>query len=249
MKFFERMTLQKIRPALLTLAVASGSYCGVSPLLFAAAEAPKKAETKKAAATEKSEEHGTPAQSGHGKEHKEGDKAKAKSKANAHGADSGKGAAGAAPTAPHEDTEWVAMPFFSATSASSENTLNFKPVHGEATVIFFLASWCIPCQQLVPDMKAIEAEFKNRDTKFYYVFTQDYKDDIRAFLGTYQMTETPDRVFHVMSNDDLQKTFHFPPVPSYYVGDRHNWMVMRALSLERSDLKKLKEYLQIHTSF
>ena len=67
---------------------------------------------------------------------------------------------------------WHKLPNIKAVNVHSQRVVTHKPVFGQATVILFLASWCIPCQKIVPTIVDLEKHFKGRAVEFIYIFSR-----------------------------------------------------------------------------
>lgn len=117
-------------------------------------------------------------------------------------------------------------------------TIKYSPKRGRATVVFFVASWCEPCQQLMPQVKNLAKKYENIYTDIIYVFAHDTKDDASGFAREHKLTG-----HMVLANHEILKAFKNPPLPAFYVGDRYNYLSNRALKLTSSDLAKLDDYL------
>ena len=138
----------------------------------------------------------------------------------------------------HYVHNWVSMPSFTAKKVGSDLDYTFTPKRGEASVVVFLASWCLPCQRLIEDFKKLETAYRDRHTKFIYVFSGDTAKDARGFVEAYKLGDNT-----VIANIDLLAKYHQPELPSIYVGDRQTWLTLRYLSTTREDLGKLDDFL------
>lgn len=139
---------------------------------------------------------------------------------------------------------WVKLPDFQALRVESEELYSFTPKYGTTSVVTFIASWCMPCQQLIGYMLDLEKKYKKTNTEFIYVFTQDSLEDAQGFIKTYNMNGT-----NVLANSKMYETYHQPELPAVYVGDRYNWLIFRESRVKREGLKNLDEFLRLHTSF
>ena len=130
-----------------------------------------------------------------------------------------------------------------------EKTLLYEPRFGQATVVVFLASWCLPCQNIVQDLLNLEKDFNTKNTRFVYVFTQDEAQDALGFVNAYGMNDAKHSADHMLGTDEIQKEFHYPPLPSYYVADRHGWLCMRSLQTKKADIVAIRKFLELQTSY
>ena len=145
---------------------------------------------------------------------------------------------------------WISLkPISGARVESPTNTAVYQPTSGEATVVIFLASWCLPCQHIITDLLKLEKDFNTKNTKFIYVFTQDEAQDALGFVKTYGMDEKDLSGEHLLGTDEIQREFHYPLLPSYYVADRHGWLCMRSLQMTKRDIDDIRNFLDLQTSF
>ncbi|MGE0174500.1 MAG: TlpA family protein disulfide reductase [Oligoflexales bacterium] len=139
--------------------------------------------------------------------------------------------------------KWIKFPEFSAQDVQTEQTVDFKHKWGEATVVVFLASWCLPCQQLIKELMRIEKKYQKNYTKFIYVFSHDTREDALGFRKTYNL-----KGLSILSTGELLNAFHQPELPSIYVADRYGWLVTRYLDTNFEHLKDLDKFLYLHTT-
>jgi thiol-disulfide isomerase/thioredoxin len=155
-----------------------------------------------------------------------------------------KGNRNGAPTrADHYVHRWVAFPSFKATSLDRREITSVTPRDGRVTVIVFLASWCVPCQQQINEFKRIEDKYQNRFTDFVYIFAHDTESDARGFSSVYKLNSNA-----MMASANVLEAFHQPELPTYYVADRYKWMVLRRSNTQKADLDDLDEFLSLHTA-
>ncbi len=138
---------------------------------------------------------------------------------------------------------WIPLPAFTGSRLVGSGQRTVAPTPGRMTVILFLASWCEPCQQMMPDFQKIEKRYRRLDADFIYVFAHDTRDDAEGFMKEYGVTEG------MLANHEILKAFHNPELPSIYVGDRHGWMLTRYLKAQTAELSKLDGVLKTLTSY
>ena len=139
---------------------------------------------------------------------------------------------------------WKKMPNLTIKNIRQGEIMKVQPQRGRTTVIIFLASWCLPCQQIIGKIRKIEARYQKNFTDFLYIFSHDTEVDARGFMNTYGLKDNG-----FLNTKKVSLHFHQPQIPSIYVSDRYNWLTMRLLKPKSQDLKKLTDYLKIHTSF
>ena len=158
------------------------------------------------------------------------------------------GAKGGVPSMPslsrHYVHRWIEFPSVRGRNPQTGDTLTFNPKPGRAMVVTFLASWCLPCQQMIKRMKQLEETYQNRYTDFVYVFAHDTEPDALGFIGAYKLANNV-----ILGSAPLLESFHQPELPSIYVGDRYRWLVYRALDSKPEDIEELDRFLEVHTGF
>lgn len=137
---------------------------------------------------------------------------------------------------------WIKIPGITGRNVFDDDRYEFKPERGVANVVFFLASWCEPCQKITPEMVALERKYKNLPVKFVYVFTSDTLQDAQGFAKEYKVTSG------VMATHEVLRDYHGPELPTIYVGDRHNWLAKRTLKADDDSVKELDQFLALITN-
>ncbi len=174
-------------------------------------------------APKKSGEHGGGHGGGHGSEGSEGEPEKPKF---------------VGPKREYNPGKVLPFPSFSAPILGETKTLNFKPQKGRASMIFFVSSWCEPCQVLMMDFKQIARKYANTNTDIYFVFAHDTKDDAAGFIKEYQIPQKS-----VLANVELLSVFKNPELPSVYIGDRWGYMADRFLKIKKADIDRIDQSL------
>jgi thiol-disulfide isomerase/thioredoxin len=132
----------------------------------------------------------------------------------------------------------------SAINITTNKPLNYKPKRGRATMVIFIASWCEPCQQLMPKLKNLAGKYDKLYTDVIYVFSHDTKDDASGFVKEHKLAG---RI--VLSNQEILQSFKNPALPAIYIGDRYNYLSNRALAATPADLDRLDSYLEKVNAF
>lgn len=138
---------------------------------------------------------------------------------------------------------WVAFPSFKATSLDRRESMTIAPQEGRVTVLVFLASWCVPCQQQIREFKRLEEKYQGRFTDFIYIFAHDTESDARGFSNVYKLGNNA-----MMASANVLEAFHQPELPTYYVSDRYKWLVLRRINTQKQDLDELDQFLSLHTA-
>lgn len=137
---------------------------------------------------------------------------------------------------------WVKFPDIEATDLSKVP----KKIHsqkGYVTLLFFIASWCVPCQNMMKNVQNLRKRYEPLSTRFYFVFAHDLAQDAKNFAQEYKLENT------ILANHDVLKTFHNPQLPAVYISDRDEWLVDRVLGLTDKSLKELDSTLYMMTAY
>jgi thiol-disulfide isomerase/thioredoxin len=120
----------------------------------------------------------------------------------------------------------------------------FKAVRGRAVAAVFVASWCDPCQQLMPDIKNIISKYNQTYVDTVFIFAHDTKKDALGFIKEHKLTAPA-----ILANHELLKSFKNPQIPALYLSDRYQYMGKRFIKLSTKDLPVLDQYLAKLTAF
>lgn len=133
---------------------------------------------------------------------------------------------------------WLRMPGFQGENLRSGDTLIFAPRKGEMNVLIFVASWCEPCQRLIPDVQRLERRFAGLNTRFIYIFAHDTAADAEGFMKEYKLSSA------VLANREILSAYNNPELPSIYVGDRRQWLLTRFINTKEKDLATLGKIVE-----
>lgn len=139
---------------------------------------------------------------------------------------------------------WQAFPSASGYLVGREDFLTIEAVTGQIELVVFLASWCLPCQEMIQDLEKISRDFEGKNVRITYIFAHDTSSDALGFLEAYQV-KTP----AILGTPKILKDFSQPELPSLYLSDKRGWYVLDYKSFKPNDLEKLRKYLNIVTIF
>ena len=139
----------------------------------------------------------------------------------------------------HYVHKWVAFPgIVGAALPVADGQATIAAKRGRLTIVIFLASWCEPCQQLLPRLRTLEKRYQRLATDFHYVFVHDTLEDAGGFMKEFGISRG------VLGNTEILKTFHNPDLPAIYVGDRHGWLMKRFVKAGPDAVESLDELLK-----
>lgn len=140
---------------------------------------------------------------------------------------------------------WIAFPPLRVRSMQGSDaeaqTLPLKK--GRVLMVVFLASWCIPCQQLMPDLKRLAVKYQSKYSDLIYVFAHDTEPDAKAFASYHKIASGA-----YLGTAKVLEDYHQPDLPALYIADRYGWLVYRKLDLKTQDLAEVETLLDLHTS-
>lgn len=140
--------------------------------------------------------------------------------------------------------QWIAFPGLTLKNlASAEPEVKEIP-KGRIQLVVFIASWCVPCQQIIDDFNKIEAKHHAKYTDMIYVFAHDTEADARAFAKFHKIADKS-----YLGTAKMLEDFHQPELPSVYASDRWGWLAYRKLNVKETDIAELDTFLTKHSSF
>jgi thiol-disulfide isomerase/thioredoxin len=140
--------------------------------------------------------------------------------------------------------KWIPFPpFLGAALPKADGQRTIEPQAGRATVVLFLASWCEPCQRLVPKFRDLEKRYSRLSVDFHYVFTHDTLEDAGGFMKEFGIESG------VLGSLEILKTYHNPDLPTIYLGDRHGWLMGRYVKAGPEAVEQLDEVLKYLTAY
>jgi len=139
--------------------------------------------------------------------------------------------------------QWLPMPKIIATPVDTLEATTLTPKAGRMMVVFFIASWCEPCQDLTAKLVSMSSGLSNLPIDFYYIFTHDAVDDAKGFMTEYKISHG------YIAELDTLKNFNNPELPSIYIADRDGWMLTRFLKANQQDADETKRIIRLLTAF
>lgn len=138
---------------------------------------------------------------------------------------------------------WITFPTISGKSVFSEEQIQIQPEKGFVSVVVFIASWCERCQRLVESFEKLRNDFKDSPVRIIYVFSHDTIADAQGFSKEHKLQGQS-----ILSNHEILKSFHNPPLPSIYLADRRGWLLQRYLDAEAKDIAETRKLLKMMTA-
>ena len=136
-------------------------------------------------------------------------------------------------------SEGALAPGFSMPSVrSGGGTISLARFEGYVVVLNFWASWCEPCRQEAPGLRAVSEEYGARGVRFIGVDERDNRVDAVAFLNEFSLTYP--NVFD--PSGILSQRYRLIGLPATVIVDGRGVIVERFLGSVEED--RLRETLQ-----
>lgn len=139
--------------------------------------------------------------------------------------------------------QWIPMPKLFVTDIKTLEPVVKTPSNGNMMVVFFLASWCEPCQNLSSKMVSLTQSLSRLPIDFYFVFAHDTIDDAKGFMAEHHMSQG------YLAELDTLKNYNNPELPTIYISDRDGWLLTRYLKFTEQNLDEVKGILRLLTTF
>ena len=106
-------------------------------------------------------------------------------------------------------------PNFNLTTFDGE-PISLESLRGKIVVVNFWASWCVPCHQEAPELKAIAEDYANQNVVVVGVNWLDTESDALAFMEQYGLAypSGPDM------GEKIAQSYQIEGAPENYVIDR-----------------------------
>lgn len=139
---------------------------------------------------------------------------------------------------------WIRIPNIEGTTSTGESEI-LKHQAGRVQVVFFIASWCIPCQNFMEKIKSLENHYAPKGVDFEYVFNHDLKSDMRGFIDAHNLSNSST----ILSTGETLLKFRDPTLPALFIADKKGWIVERMLGTKETplDAQKIKKALDFLT--
>jgi thiol-disulfide isomerase/thioredoxin len=131
------------------------------------------------------------------------------------------------------EAKWISLPNIAGSLPNGEADL-IKHKKGDINVIFFLATWCIPCQKFTPKLIEIENSYKSLGVNVLYVFNHDLMADVNGYIKSYKLKNSTS----ILATNKTLLAYRDPTLPAIYIADKKGWIIKRLLGTKQSLLKK-----------
>lgn len=115
-------------------------------------------------------------------------------------------------------------------NALDGGTIGLKSLRGQAVLVHFGATWCMPCLAAIPALKQLRADHQHQELAIVWVGVDRDRRDLDRIVQKHQIE------WHVIADSDetLQKQWQVLSLPSYFVLDQEHVIRYRGGSLSRA---------------
>lgn len=136
------------------------------------------------------------------------------------------------------EKENPAPPFSLRTPEGVEK--NIHDLRGKVVVMEFFASWCPSCQDAVPELNALQAQFPGQLEIVAVSTAEDDPHGLSEFIATHR----PKYTILVDANDRVARSYRVMGYPSYFVLDRNGNIQAQRMGNVNWNGEKSVQFLQ-----
>jgi len=103
--------------------------------------------------------------------------------------------------------------------ASDGRDVDLAGLRGKVVLIAFWATWCPPCVQEIPHIKAASEKLHDRGFEVIGISLDDKKQDLLSFIGRNKM-EWPQYFDGLGDNNKIAKQFGIEEIPALWLVDK-----------------------------
>lgn len=142
------------------------------------------------------------------------------------------------------DRHFLPFPKSKVTRLSDKTEVEIATAPGHITLVVFVSSWCVECQEMTPLIKALRKKYEKLGLDVTYAYSYD---TLKDGIGSASEFGVLDR--SVLTTAQTIQTFLSPELPSLYMSDRKGWLSFRKLKFKREDVESLDKKLALMFAF
>ena len=131
---------------------------------------------------------------------------------------------------------WVSLPPLSGYGLNGES-IRQETTRGFAYIVIFIASYCIPCQQLTRHLLDLEKKYAGLNVRFIWVFSHDFRKDAIGFAKQYGIKQA------LVADEQTLKHWKNPRLPGVFLGDRYGWLLAMFPSANPQAIREIDQIL------
>jgi len=121
--------------------------------------------------------------------------------------------------------------------AHADTSLNLESLRGQVVYLDFWASWCVPCRQSFPWMRAMQQSYQRQGLTVIAVNLDHERSDAEQFLRRYQ----PGFAVQFDSEGTLAERFQVAGMPTSVLIDRHGVARFRHIGFRAVDRERYEQ--------
>ncbi|WP_158286499.1 TlpA disulfide reductase family protein [Chitinophaga sp. S165] len=135
------------------------------------------------------------------------------------------------------------MPSFTVKTSTGTLFTNTQ-LAGTPYIVVFSATWCIPCQEVLPGLKTIYKENKKKGLQVVYFNLDDDVKKWQKHINKHQLDWINVSTYSKFElNNELTDLFNIKAVPGYIVVNKDGKIVFNSYQVKNNDVSLLKEHV------
>jgi thiol-disulfide isomerase/thioredoxin len=138
------------------------------------------------------------------------------------------------------DRHFVPFPKSKLTMLSGKKEVEISTTPGTITIVLFVSSWCVECQEIIPLVNALRKKYEKLGLQVTYSYSYDTMKDSIGSASEFGILGQS-----ALASPETIKTFLSPELPSLYMSDRKGWLSYRKLKVKREDIEALERKIAL----
>ncbi len=134
------------------------------------------------------------------------------------------------------------MPSFTA-KTNTGNPFTNSDLTGTPYIVVFSATWCIPCQEVLPDLKKIYKENKEKGLQVVYFNLDDDVKKWQKHISKHHLDWINVSTYAKFGDDKLTNQFNIKGIPNYILVNKDGKIVFNSNLAKNNDVSRLKEHV------
>jgi len=116
---------------------------------------------------------------------------------------------------------------------------------GNPYIVVFSATWCIPCQEVLPELKKIYNDNKGKGLKVVYFNLDDNVKRWQDHISSHQLDWINVSTFSKFGSngDEVSSLFNIKSVPGYILVDKNGKIAFNSYQVSNNDISLLKRHV------
>jgi thiol-disulfide isomerase/thioredoxin len=136
------------------------------------------------------------------------------------------------------------MPSFTVKTNTGKSFTNSR-LAGSPYAVIFSATWCIPCQEVLPELEAMYKENKSKGLKVVYFNLDDNVKKWQAHIDKHHLDWINVSTYAKFEeNSELTSLFNIKTVPGYILVDKNGKIVFNSYQVNNNDISLLMAHVR-----